>query len=325
MNVRFKDYYDILCVARDADDATVKRAYRKLARKYHPDVNTSPEAEERFKEVTEAYEVLSNPEKRKRYDGLGRNWKDGQNFTPPPGWENVRFEFSGGDSGRHFSMGGFGEDSSDFFELLFGSRRASHCPFSAGSHRSARGRDHEASVTISLEKAYHGTTESIALRQREMPADGRVREGTRSYQVRIPPGTTEGTRIRLAKQGGTGSDGGEAGDLYLSVHIAPHADFRLSGHDLETNLLLAPWEAALGAKVDLKTLDGNATVTVPSGTQAGRRFRLRGKGLPLPGDMGRGDLYVTAKIVIPTQMSAKEKALFDELSRHSRFSPRGPR
>ncbi|MBN2452478.1 MAG: DnaJ domain-containing protein [Lentisphaeria bacterium] len=333
MGVAFKDYYEILGVSREATGDEIKKAYRKLARKYHPDVNREPGAEDRFKEIGEAYEVLSDAQKKKRYDSLGRNWKAGQEFRPPPGWENVRFEFSGGSGGRGFRMEDFGGGFSDFFESLFGGLEGAGGPSFAGSRRggsffdghpprAARGQDREAEVTISLEEAYHGAAKTLSLSSRERGPDGRLHRTTKSYDVRIPPGTTEGTRIRLGGQGGAGASGGQAGDLYLAVRIAPHPVFRLQGHDLEAALRLSPWEAALGARVSVATLEGKATLTVPAGTQTGRRFRLRGKGLPLAGSRGRGDLYVTAAIVVPASLSPKERALLEELARESRFDPR---
>jgi curved DNA-binding protein len=326
MSVEFKDYYQTLGVSRGASDAEIKKAYRKLARKYHPDVNKDAGAEDRFKEVSEAYEVLSDPEKRKRYDTLGANWKAGQEFRPPPGWENVHFEFGGGGPrGGGFSMDDFGGGFSDFFETLFGGARGGGRPrsgFNAWSAAPARGQDHAAEVTIALEEAYHGARKSISLVETKPGPDGRLRQETKSYDVRIPPGTTEGTRIRLGGQGGAGAGGGSAGDLYLTVHLAPHPVFRVKGHDLEADLKLSPWEAALGAKVPVRTLDGSATLSVPPGTPSGRRFRLRGKGLPRGRSKGRGDLYLSAAITVPTRLTGKEKALFEELAKESRFNPR---
>ena len=287
MSIHYKDYYEVLGVARDAKDAEIKKAYRKRARTCHPDLNKDEGAEDRFKELNEAYEVLGDAEKRKRYDTLGRNWKAGQAFTPPPEWGWRGCQFRSGEG-----MGGFSGDFSDFFEVLFGASGASGSGFNRRSRsapRATRGRDHEAALTISLEEAYHGITKSISLQSEGAGSPGGQGRTSASYEVRIPPGTTTGKRIRLGGQGGAGAAGGKAGDLYLAVHVAPHPVYCLDGHDLEMDLRLAPWEVALGASVTVRTLDGEATLTVPPGTESGRRLRLRGKGLPLPGGSDRGD------------------------------------
>ncbi|MCX7591946.1 MAG: DnaJ domain-containing protein [Kiritimatiellae bacterium] len=324
MAVKFKDYYEILGVPRGATDEEIRKAYRKLARKYHPDVCKAPGAEERFKEISEAYEVLGDPAKRRQYDALGANWKAGQDFTPPPGWENIHFEFRTPHGGRRTSFGDF-EGFSDFFKILFGGGP----PFDfagdvedAGWHAPATGHDQEVDITIPLEEAYHGARKTISLESAEPDARGRIHRRVRSYEVNIPPGATEGTRIRLAGQGAPSVAGGPRGDLYLRVHIEPHPLFRVNGHDLETDLPLAPWEAALGAEVQIRTMDGMAAMRVPPGTQSGRRFRLRGKGLPNRKTGGRGDLYVVAKVTVPTRLTEREKALYEELARVSPFRPR---
>ena len=319
MGVKFQDYYETLGVSRTASDADIKKAYRKLAQKYHPDVSKERDAETRFKQINEAYEVLGDPEKRKRYDQLGRNWKAGQDFTPPPGWENVHFEFHGSPgAGQSFDfedMGGF----SDFFETLFGghmggagrgSRRRGGAEAFYGS---MPGQDQEAELTISLEDAYHGARKSIMLE-----AGGQRKQ----YDVRIPPGTTSGSRIRLAGQGSPGRGGAASGDLYLQVHIAPHPVYRVQGHDLEMDLSIAPWEAALGAKVKLSTLAGQVSINLPPRTQSGQHLRLRGKGLPRrQGEAG--DLIVVTRIVVPEHLTARERELFEQLGRESSFKPRG--
>ena len=328
MGVRFQDYYETLGVSRSATDAEIKKAYRKLAQKFHPDVNKDPGAEAKFKQIGEAYEVLKDPEKRKRYDALGANWRSGQDFTPPPGWENVHFEFRGAPgagSGFDFQdMGGF----SDFFEMLFGGgggrRRASgggRRPMDS-SFFSADGEDREAEITITLEEAFHGAKKSIALEVAEPDRRGAVRRTRKQYDVRIPPGTTEGSRIRLAGQGAP-SQGGAAGDLFLVVHLAPHPLFTVHGHDLHMTLKLAPWEAALGAKIQVPAMGGNLALTIPPRTQSGQHLRLRGKGLPLGGGRGHGDLIAAIRIVVPESLTARERELFEELARNSRFNPRG--
>lgn len=313
MSMTYRDYYELLGVPRSADAAAIKKAYRRLARKLHPDVNKSPEAEARFKQISEAHEVLSDPEKRRRYDQLGANWKTGDSFSPPPGWQNIRFDPRSEGVGNAF--GGF----SDFFESLFGG--GGRNSFGDGSWNvPSRGSDQEAEIAISLEEAYHGTTRQISLR-RSSERDGMPGVGIKTYAVKIPPGTTDGTRIRLGGQGGTGGRGGRAGDLFLHVHIQPHPIFRINGHDLECDLPLSPWEAALGAQVQAPTLDGPASLRISEGTQGGQRLRLRGKGLPAPGGT-RGDLFAIIRVVIPHPLSASEKNLFEQLAAHSAFRPR---
>ncbi|MBW2305993.1 MAG: J domain-containing protein [Deltaproteobacteria bacterium] len=341
MAVKFRDYYDILSINRDAGDKEIHKAFRKLARKYHPDLNPGdPRAEEKFKEVNEAYEVLRDPEKRKRYDTLGENWKAGQDFTPPPGWEEVHFDFGDMGNAREDFFGGLGGGGfSDFFNAIFGNRGG----FGTGAATeprtwSMRGQDVEAEMTITLEDAFRGTVKSISLRSQEVCSScgGRgisgnltcaacqgkgVASSVRAYEVRIPPGITDGGRIRLAGQGGAGSGGGPAGDLFIRVHIAPHPMFRLNGHDISATLRVAPWEAALGAKIEVPTLEGNSTLTIPPGTQSGQRLRMRGMGLPKKKGE-RGDQYVEVRIVVPRQLTPRERELFVELSRISRFNPR---
>ena len=327
MSVAFKDYYETLGVPRTASHDEIRKAYRKLARKFHPDVNKNPGAENKFKEAAEAYEVLGDADKRKKYDELGQNWKQGQEFQPPPGWENAHFEFHG----RPESAGGFAPEDlggfSDFFETLFGGGgfHAADMGDLGGMHgmggagrmgQKRRGEDHEAGITISLEDAYHGTKKSISLQTAEVDEQGRVHRHTHTYDVKIPAGTTDGQKIRLAGQGSEGARGGPAGDLYLLITIEPHHAFRVKGHDLETDLAVTPWEAALGAKVTVHTLDGSAAITIPPGTQSGKKIRLRGKGMKC------ADLYAIVKIMVPDQLTHKEKELFEELARNSKFNPR---
>lgn len=326
MAVKFQDYYEILGVPRTASEEEISKAYRKLARKYHPDVSKEKGAEEKFKQIAEAYAVLKDPEKRKKYDALGPNWHAGEDFTPPPGWQEFRFEFPGRGRGRGRApfgfegLGGF----SDFFEMLFGKglgefgrRAARPGPASWFMREHAQ----EADITISLEEAQKGISKSIVLQTVEYGPDGTARPISKRYEVKIPPGVTEGSRIRLAGHGSTPPGGGERGDLFLRVHIAPHPVFTLDKYDLLVDVPITPWEAALGAKVDVPTLDGLVKMTLPPGTPGGKRFRLRGKGLPQAGGE-RGDLYVTVQITVPHTLTPKERELFQELEKSSSFNPR---
>lgn len=321
MSVQFKDYYAILGVPRDASEDVIRKAYRKLARQYHPDVSKKSGAEEKFKEITEAYEVLSDAGKRERYNTLGSNWKNGQSFTPPPGWQNVHFEFPGGGRGAPFE--GMGGGFSDFFEMLFGGAQGSRSGFAQdGWDAEQPGEDQETELEVSLEDVYRGATKAITLRFSGRDAAGRMRRQERSYEVKIPAGAADGTRIRLSGQGGGGSGGGRAGDLYIRLRIAPHERFRVQGHDLETDLPVSPWEAALGADVTVETMDGKAAVRVPPGVQSGQKIRLRERGLPRRRGQGRGDLLAVVKIAVPRTLSAEERRLFEELARRSSFQPR---
>lgn len=320
MPVRYKDYYDILGVARGASQDEIKKSYRKLARQYHPDVNKGAGAEAKFKEVAEAYEVLSDPSKRKRYDQLGPDWQAGQEFRPPPGWEDIKFQFGGRPgSFQQFDMGGDEGGFSDFFEMLFGGMRGGMGQrmrmddFAHGGAGQAP-HDQEAAIEIPLEDVHKGAVKQISLQTTE--PGGRPQGRPRTYEVRIPPGTTEGSRIRLAGQGH-----GE-GDLFLRVHIEPHPVFRVHGHDLEMDLQVSPWEAALGARVPVDTLEGTVSVHVPAGSRSGQKLRLRGKGLPKGRGHGAGDLHAVIRIVVPHTLTAREKELFEELGRVSRFNPR---
>lgn len=327
MAVKFQDYYEILGVSRTASEEQISKAYRKLARKYHPDVSKEKGAEEKFKQIAEAYAVLKDPEKRKQYDALGPNWHAGEDFTPPPGWQEFHFEFPGG-AGRgrraKSALGGVDGGFSDFFETLFGEglgRFGRRAPRPEPGSWFTREHVQEADLTISLEEAYRGAAKSIVLQTVEYGPDGTTRSVSKRYDVKIPPGVTEGSRIRLAGQGGIRPGGREREDLFLRVHIASHPVFKLDKYDLHADVLVTPWEAALGAKVDVPTLDGWVKMTLPPGTQGSKRFRLRGKGLPLPGGE-RGDLYVTMQITVPHTLTPKERALFQELEKSSSFNPR---
>jgi len=329
--VEFQDYYQALEVPRDASKADIQKAYRKLARKYHPDINKEPGAEDKFKKVSEAYEVLKDPEKRKSYDSLGANWKSGQEFRPPPEWGDIKFEFGG----SPFGAGGEGSfgfgDTSDFFDILFGAGRRSGSSGQGGAfdsmftNASARspqtGQSSEANLTISLEDAYQGATKSITLESLERDPSGATVKKNRSYQVKIPKGTTQGSAIRLAGQGAQGRGGGKAGDLLLRISIAPHPDFKLQGHDLITPLKVTPWEAALGHKINVRGVNGEYKITVPAGAQSGQKLRLRGKGLPKKSGEA-GDLIAEIKIVVPQELSDEEKELIERLASVSKFNPR---
>lgn len=293
--MKYKDYYAALGVARDADADAIRKAYRKLARAHHPDVSTDPGAEARFKEVAEAYATLKDPGKRAAYDQIGER-RGGEEFSPPPQWKR---EFAG--------TGAF--DDLDLADLLAALAR--------GHGRGPgtvplRGRDHETTVRLSLEDAHRGTTVNL---------DVEHEDGTRTLAVTVPPGVTDGQRLRLRGKGGAGRHGGVAGDIYLHITLAPHPVFRVDGHDLYFDLALAPWEAALGADVEVPTPDGPVVLTVPPGTQSGRKLRLRGRGLAT-GRGGRGNLYGMARIDVPATLSPRERELLEELSRVSRFDPR---
>ena len=322
MAVKYKDYYEILGIKRSATQNEIKRAYRKLARKYHPDVSKEKNADKKFKEVTEAYEVLGSEENRKKYDQLGANWKAGQNFTPPSGWENVHFEFHGPRDVRS-TFEEFGGPS-DFFETLFGDVFEISNEKRASQRRgwAARGADHEAEITIALTEAFHGARKSFTLQAAELNEHGQIERRVKTYNVTIPAGTKHRSRIRLAGQGSVGRGGGVAGDLFLLVNIAPHPIFRLNGQDLEMDLPVSPWEAALGGRVAIPTMTGQATLKIPSGVQGGQRLRLRGKGFPGQSGKEAGDLYAEVKIELPTHLSPKERDLFKELAKQSSFNPR---
>ena len=347
MAVKYQDYYEVLGVPRSATQEEIQKAYRKLARKYHPDMNKSAGAEETFKKIGEAYEVLRDPQKRKRYDALGENWQAGQDFTPPPGWENIFGAGNGGQRGgfRTFhvnDLGGFADSLfgrggasarqgrqgephggfSDFFESLFGNafgasgdanenwsgaRTGNPANGSAGSY--------EAEISISLEEAYSGTKKRISF-----DIDGRGSgHKRRQIEVSIPPGTTDGKRLRIAGQGPESA--GRRGDLFLTVRIAPHPRFRVNGADLEVDVPVTPDEAALGARIEVAALGGTAKLTLPAGIGSQKRLRIKGWGLTRSRSE-RGDLYARIVIVVPKSLSARERELYEELSRASSFRPR---
>lgn len=307
MAMQYKDYYDILGVARDAGQDEIKKAYRKLARKYHPDVSKEASAEDRFKEIGEAYEVLRDPEKRTAYDQLGRNWKQGQDFNPPPGWESS-FGFGGG---HHSGAGGFGGGSfSDFFESLFGEGlNRGHASY-GGGFRQARGQDQTARISIDIEDAYEGATRTLTL------GEG---SSARRLNVKIPKGIRAGQKIRLSGQGGAGSAGGPAGDLQLEVSFREHPLYSVEGSDVTFELPVTPWEAALGATIDVPTPTGRLGVRVPAGSTQGKRLRLRGKGLP---GKEPGDFYVKIRLTLPPADSEDAKAFYESMKATLPYNPR---
>ena len=298
--MKYKDYYKILGLARGASDDEIKKAYRKLARKYHPDVSKEANAKERFQEVGEAYETLRDKEKRAAYDSLGSGFRPGQDFRPPPDW----FDRFG--AGRAEDLRDV--DLSDLFESMGIFGRAAGRRGGFGRNVPIPGEDYEVTVRIGLEEAYRGTERAFQLNGHELRA-------------RIPRGATDGQRLRLRGKGGPGANGGPPGDLYLQIALEPHPLYRASGHDLEIEVPLAPWEAALGAQVDVPTLEGRVSMKVPQGSKGGQKLRLAGKGLPRPGG-GAGDLYAVLNIVVPATLTERERKLFEELREASRFDPR---
>jgi len=308
--MEYRDYYARLGVERNAGADDIKKAYRRLARKYHPDVNSEPDAEDRFKEIGEAYEVLSDPEKRAAYDALGANWQDHQNFQPPPDWQQ-HFSFGGGGFTQHDA--GF----SDFFETLFGGtgfqRHGRGADFQRHGRRAGgfKGADEHARVGITLEEAFRRDTVEIDLGQPGGPP--------RRLRVRIPPGISDGKRVRLKGQGGPGVGGGEAGDLFVEFRLVPHPRFRPDGSDLHYELPVSPWEAALGAEIEVPTLGGDVKLKVPPNSQSGSRLRLKGRGLP--GDPA-GDQYVTLKVVLPKADTPERRALYRQMAETMDFDPR---
>ncbi|MGC8491887.1 MAG: DnaJ C-terminal domain-containing protein [Syntrophobacteraceae bacterium] len=330
MAVKYRDYYEILGIKRSAAQGEVQRAYRKLARKYHPDVNKAANAEDKFKELNEAYEVLKDPEKRKMYDQLGPNWKAGQDFRPPPGWQARDFGQGGGYQtefhwgGAEESAGGF----SDFFESVFGGMGfkqarggTAHGGFGRGGSLRRAGADQETSIRITLEEAFHGGTKPILLQSRSISPQGQLEVKEKRYDVKIPPGILPNQKIRLSGQGEEGTGGGPKGHLYLKVEIEPHPIFSLNGRDITMEVPVSPWEAILGAEVRVSALSGSLDLKVPAGTQGGQKMRLRGKGMPNPKGTP-GDLYVTIVVKVPTNPSPKELELFEELKKSSSFDPR---
>ncbi len=332
--MEYKDYYSTLGVSKQASADDIQKAYRKLARKYHPDVNRSAGAEDKFKAITESYEVLKDAEKRKTYDRFGKDWKSfsGGRGAPPPGFEGVRFDFGGG--------GGSGFSS--FFDSLFGGAQGGNPfagggagggggagnPFAGGGRGNpfaggdpfgrggfaARGQDQEARIVLTLDEAARGGAREISISD---PTTG----GARTFKINLPRGVKAGQKIRLSGRGGPGAGSGTAGDLYLKIELEADPRFRLEGLDLYADLTVSPWEAALGAEASVQTLDGSVKVRVPPGSSTGRKIRLRGKGFPNPKGAA-GDLYAEIKVVVPDQLSSEERELFEQLAEVSKFKPR---
>lgn len=315
----YQDYYKVMGVERNATQDEIKRAYKKMARKYHPDVSKDPDAETRFKEVGEAYQVLKDPEKRAAYDQLGENWQSGQDFNPPPGWDSG-FEYSG--SGN---AAGGASDFSDFFESLFGhdfnSAQAGYGQAGRGQAGfNGRGEDHHAKVLIDLEDAYKGATRSITLNVSEADNNGRVVTKQRTLNVKIPKGVKQGQRIRLAGQGSAGIGNTKAGDLYLEIEFKPHGMYRVEAHDVYLDLPITPWEAALGATIKVPTPDGVVDLKIPENTAtSGKKMRLRGRGIP---GKPAGDLYVVLQISLPPADSEKAKDLYRKMEQEMAYNPR---
>ncbi|HCP14235.1 MAG TPA: molecular chaperone DnaJ [Peptococcaceae bacterium] len=326
--MEYQDYYKILGVSKNASQEEIQRAYRKLARKYHPDVNKDKGAEEQFKKINEANEVLKDPEKRKLYDAYGKDWQHGaqqqqywqdRNFSQgkgPTGYSRT-FHFGGGD-GSFEDAGEF----SDFFNSLFGRGFSGRQRSGGGFYtEDMPGQSHEAELTVSLSDVYHGASKTISFQTYEADGSGQVRPSTKTLQVRIPKGVTDGSVIRLGGQGRKGVGRGAPGDLLLRINIAPDPRFKIDGHNLHTTVAISPWEAALGAKIPIQTIDGTVTLTVPKGSQNGRKLRLRGKGIPRSKGSA-GDIIVALEVKMPEHLSRDEEKLFKELAKQSRFNPR---
>jgi curved DNA-binding protein len=316
--MKYKDYYAVLGVARSAHEDDIKKAYRRLARKYHPDVSKEANAEERFKELQEAYEVLKDPEKRAAYDQLGSNWKQGQDFRPPPGWDQARTRFYTADGGdfTESDLGGF----SDFFANLFGQAHARQARHGGFHEFRQRGNDHHAKILITLEEAFHGTERTIQLQMPEAGPAGRLQQAVKTIKVTVPPGALPGQQLRLSKQGGPGSGGGENGDLYLEIDISPHRLYSLKGHDVYLTLPVAPWEAALGADIKIPTLGGRVGLKLAPGSQTGQQLRLKGRGMPA---IARpGDQYAILQIYTPRPETAEQKQVYEKMAQLMPFDPR---
>lgn len=306
--MKYKDYYEILGLERDASADDIKKAYRKLAHKYHPDVSKDPEGEAKFKDVAEAYQTLKDPEKKAAYDNLGRH-RPGEDFQPPPGWNG----------GPGTGAGGFSfedVDLSDLFGNLGGAFRGGR-----RGNMQVPGQDYEVTTPVTLEDAFSGTEMDLNLSVPEPDKHGRLRRVPLVFKARIPKGVTDGDRLRLSGKGGKGMNGGPNGNLYLNIALQPHALYRATGHDLYLDLPLAPWEAALGASVEVPTLAGPVNLKIPAGTSSGRKLRMGGRGLPNRKE-GAGDLYAIAQIVVPEKAGEREQALYKEMAEASGFDPR---
>ena len=314
--MEYKDYYATLGLDKKANADDIKKAYRRLARKYHPDVSKEANAEEQFKSVQEAYEVLKNPEKRAAYDQLGSQWQAGQDFRPPPHWEGAR-------GNRQHQEPPFGAEDrggfSDFFSNLFNRDGQRHQQAQYGDFKQ-RGADQQAVITLTLEEAFKGSTKTFQLEMPEYSADGQVKTHAKTIKLTIPPGTLPGQQLRLAGQGGPGFNGGAAGDLFLTTEILPHTLYHLEGSDIYLTLPLSPWEAALGTQVALPTLAGKVDLKVPAGASAGQKLRLKGRGMPVK--PSAGDQYAVVQIVVPPITTPEQKALWEDLARKIPFNPR---
>jgi len=320
--MKFRDYYETLGVARGATEAEIKTAYRKLARKYHPDVNKEKDAEDRFKEIGEAYSVLKDTEKRAAYDQMGSNWKQGQDFSPPPNW-NAGFEFADDPNAGFGGYGGnYDGDQSEFFESLFGRGRHRQGGRSSNARQGMhfKGQDHHAKILIDLADAYNGAKRTISLHMPTQDPEGHVITQERKLDVNIPKGIKVGQNLRLSGQGGPGMGDGGAGDLYLEIDFHPNALYKVDGKDVYLDLPLAPWEAALGTSVNIPTPAGSTLeLTIPPNTKSGRKMRLKGKGIP---SKEPGDFYVVPNIVLPEVQTDAQKAAYQELEKAFDFKPR---
>lgn len=334
--MQYQDYYKILDVPRSADEKAIRKAYRKLAQKFHPDVNSNKNAEDKLKEINEAYEVLKDPEKRKRYDALGANWRDGQQFRPPPGSEDIFGSFMGSGGagfGGNFQSGGAGGGWSDFFEALFGAEpsfggtsKRSYAgktaeKASAGRMRQRKGQSKRAEMTVTLEEVFHGTTKKIQIETITSDKAGAKDTAVKNYDVRIPPTIKDGATIRLAGLGEPGLGGGGNGDLLITINIAKHPRYKIDERDIIATLPIAPWEAAFGGKIPFEFFGSNLALNIPAGSQSGQRMRLKGKGLAKD-KISSGDCLVELKIVVPKTLSDEERTLLEQLAKVSKFDPR---
>jgi curved DNA-binding protein len=308
--MEFKDYYKVMGLPRDATETQIKQAYRKLARKYHPDVSKEKDAEARFKEIGEAYEVLKSPEKRAAYDQLGQGPRPGEDFRPPPDW-GAGFEFSG--------AGARESDFSDFFETLFGAQARGRAGNRRGAFHAGRGEDHHAKVLLDLDATLQGGVRQIALRVPEIDADGRLVSKERVLNVQVPKGILAGQHIRLAGQGARPLEEGTPGDLFIEVEFQPHPLYRVDGRDLYLDLPVAPWEAALGATVKTPTPTGTVDLKIPPESRAGTKLRLKGRGIP---SSPPGDFYVILQIALPPAKDEKAKAAYAAFAAALPFNPR---
>ncbi len=326
MGVKYKDYYKILGVNKKATKEEIQKAYRKLARKYHPDVNKSPGAEDKFKDIGEANDVLSDPSKRKKYDMFGRGFTAGDDFRPPPGWGDGASS-GWNTSGDSFTSSGI---NSDFFDFFFGGASKARASQRQSSHRSRRsgfggqtlrGTNREATLEISLEEAFSGGKVRIDLTTTETGPRGIIRPGTKSLDVTIPTGSKEGMKMKIPGQGGSAIGGGQPGDLILNIRFKKHEYFTTEGYDLKVSLPITPWEAALGAKVTIPTLEGKVRLNIKAGTDTGQKLKLKNQGL-LKKDKTRGDLVAEISIHSPKELNKHEKELFEFLADRSPFNPR---